>query len=198
MNNIRHNIFKHLTESKHVLNKLIQRLEEDTILEEVCNLCTTAYMSGNKILIAGNGGSAADAQHFAGELVSSFYFERPALPAIALTTDSSVLTAIANDSSYEEIFARQIQAHGKSGDIFVVISTSGNSKNLLKAVSTCKDLGVKVVALTGETGGELKKIVDFCIRVPSNSTPRIQECHIIIEHIICSHIESSIFSKGES
>ena len=162
-------------------------------LNKVCALCITAYRSGGKILVAGNGGSAADAQHFAGELVSRFYFDRPPLAAVALTTDSSILTAIGNDYGYEDVFARQVQAHGRAGDVFIAISTSGNSPNILKAIEAAKELGLVVIGLTGRNGGKMKGLCDVCLCAPSDSTPRIQECHLVIEHILCACIEESLF-----
>jgi D-sedoheptulose 7-phosphate isomerase len=155
--------------------------------------CLRTYKSQGKILIAGNGGSAADAQHFAGELVSRFYFDRPPLAAIALTTDSSILTAIGNDYGYEDVFARQVQALGRKGDVFIAISTSGNSPNILRAVEAAKSIGLVVIGLTGRTGGKLKALCDVCLCAPSDSTPRIQECHLVLEHILCACIEESLF-----
>ena len=157
--------------------------------------CLKTYLNNGKILIAGNGGSAADAQHFAGELVSRFLFDRPALSAIALTTDSSILTAIGNDYGYEDVFARQIQAHGRSGDVFIAISTSGNSANILKAIQTAKAIGLVVIGLTGRSGGKMKDMCDVCLCAPSDSTPRIQECHLFFEHTLCACIEESLFGE---
>lgn len=162
-------------------------------LQTAVHLCTNAYNLGHKILIAGNGGSAADAQHFAGELVSRFQFNRPALSAIALTTDSSILTSIGNDYGYANVFARQIEAHGRNGDIFIAISTSGNSANILKAIESAKSIGLIVIGLTGRAGGEMKPMCDICLCAPSDSTPRIQEFHLVYEHTLCACIESSLF-----
>jgi D-sedoheptulose 7-phosphate isomerase len=166
------------------------------LIQEVSKVVTEAYKKGNKTLIAGNGGSAADAQHIAGEFVSKFYFDRPGLASIALTTDTSILTAIGNDYGYEKLFARQIQANGVKGDIFIGISTSGNSKNIVKALEECKEKGIVTVGLTGQSGGKMKELCDYCICVPSNETPRIQESHILIGHIICAVVEEEIFGKG--
>ena len=163
------------------------------LLEASVKICINAYGTGNKIVIAGNGGSAADAQHFAGELVSRFNFDRPPLSAIALTTDSSILTAIGNDYGYEDVFARQIQAHGRAGDVFIVISTSGNSPNILKAIEAAKSIGLVVIGLTGQSGGKMKDMCDVCLCAPSDSTPRIQECHLFFEHTLCACIEESLF-----
>ncbi|WP_025209028.1 D-sedoheptulose 7-phosphate isomerase [Hippea sp. KM1] len=163
---------------------------------EIGNLLIETYKKGNKLLIAGNGGSAADAQHIAGELVSKFYFDRPALPAIALTTDTSIITAIGNDYGYEYLFSRQIEANGVKGDVFLGISTSGNSKNIIEGLKTAKEKGLITIGLTGESGGKMKELCDYCICVPSSETPRIQEAHILIGHILCSVIEEAIFGKG--
>lgn len=161
--------------------------------ESTYKACLQTYRNQGKILIAGNGGSAADAQHFAGELVSRFNFDRPPLAAIALTTDSSILTAIGNDYGYEEVFARQVQAHGRTGDVFIAISTSGNSPNILKAIDAAKALGLVVIGMTGRSGGKMKSMCDVCLCAPSDSTPRIQECHLVIEHSLCACIEESLF-----
>lgn len=189
------NALSDLEESIEVKRLLLSDLESNKLLNEICELCVKTYFSGNKILIAGNGGSAADAQHFAGEMVSRFNFDRPPLSAIALTTDTSILTAIGNDYGYDKIFSRQIQAHGHSGDIFFAISTSGNSKNILEAISVCKEIGIHVIGLSGLSGGKMKELCEYCICVPSTLTPRIQECHITIEHAICNFVERSLFSS---
>lgn len=165
------------------------------IISKVSQLAIETYKSGNKVLIAGNGGSAADAQHIAGELVSKFYFDRPALPAIALTTDTSILTSIGNDYGYDKVFERQIQAVGQTEDIFIGITTSGNSQNIINAFKECKKKGIITVGLTGETGGKIEEFCDYCIKVPSHETPRIQEAHIMIGHIICAIIEKALFEK---
>lgn len=153
-------------------------------------------LDGNKILCCGNGGSAADSQHFAAELLNRFEIERPGLPALALTTDSSTLTAIANDYSYDEIFSKQISALGKAGDLLLAISTSGNSRNVLKAIEAAHERDMKVIALTGRDGGEIAKLLinsDVEIRVPAESTARIQEVHILILHCLCDLIDIQLF-----
>jgi D-sedoheptulose 7-phosphate isomerase len=165
------------------------------LLNRVAGDLIAAYRAGKKTLIAGNGGSAADAQHIAAEFVSRFYFDRPALPSIALTTDTSALTAIGNDYGYEYLFSRQLEANGCSGDIYIAISTSGNSKNVLKSLESAKKLGIKTVGLTGRSGGKMKEMVDYCICVPSDETPRIQETHILIGHILCAAVEKELFEK---
>ena len=160
----------------------------DAIYKAVVSI-SEAIRRGNKLLIAGNGGSAADAQHIAAEVVGRFYRERRGLPAIALTTDTSILTSIGNDYGFEQIFSRQIEALGRKGDVFLGISTSGNSVNVVNAVRKAAELGITTVGLTGEEGGKLKGLVDILIAVPSSNTPRIQEVHITIGHIICELVE---------
>lgn len=165
-------------------------------VERVAAAAVATYRSGGKIVLAGNGGSAADAQHIAGELVSRFYFDRPPLSAIALTTDSSVVTAIGNDYGYNQVFVRQVQANVSRNDMFIGISTSGNSQNIVEAVKYCAGHSISTVALTGYSGGELAKLCTHSICVPSFETPRIQEAHIMLGHIICSIIEEELFGKG--
>jgi D-sedoheptulose 7-phosphate isomerase len=155
----------------------------------------TALRQANKILLFGNGGSAADAQHIAAEFVGRFAFDRPALPAFALTANSSTLTAIGNDYGFDRVFSRQIEAVGRPGDVAIGISTSGNSLNVLDAVLAARRNGLRTIALTGGTGGKLKDNVDYCICVPSSETPRIQECHILIGHIISELAEVEIFGE---
>jgi D-sedoheptulose 7-phosphate isomerase len=172
-------------------------LEDEALLELIIKSAETiikSYKSGKKTMFAGNGGSAADAQHLAGELVARFYFDRPGIPSIALTTDSSILTAIGNDYGYEKLFSRQVQAMGNEGDIFIGLSTSGNSPNILSALDVCKEKGIVAIGLTGMTGGKMADRCDICIKVPSNDTPRIQESHILIGHILCCAIEQELFS----
>ena len=197
MENMMLNFIESQIEKSYKTKKAI--LEDDSLLSvirEVSSKTVEAYRRGNKTLIAGNGGSAADAQHIAGEFVSRFYFDRPGLPSMALTTDTSILTAIGNDYGYERLFARQIEANAKEGDVFIAISTSGNSPNILEALEVCKDRNILSVGLTGESGGRMKDICDYCICVPSSETPRIQESHILIGHIICAVVEEEIFGKG--
>ncbi|QGW66800.1 SIS domain-containing protein [Lysobacter soli] len=158
-------------------------------------ICVDALRDGRKVLFAGNGGSAADAQHWAGELVSRFYYDRPGLPAIALTTDTSILTAIGNDYGYDYTFARQIEALGQAGDVFVAISTSGRSKNILRALDACEQKGVRVIGFTGAGGGDMASRCEVCFRIPSDETPRIQEGHEFIGHLVCALIESEIFPR---
>lgn len=152
-----------------------------------------AYRVKKKIILFGNGGSAADAQHIACELVGRFRKERRALPAIALSTNTSTLTAIGNDYGYEDVFARQVEAFVEEGDIVIGISTSGDANNVLNGLKVAKEKGAKTVGLSGKSGGRLKSLVDLCLVVPSDSTPRIQEAHITIGHIICSIVERELF-----
>lgn len=157
--------------------------------------CVSSLRAGGKLLFAGNGGSAADAQHWAGELVSRFYYDRPGLPAIALTTDTSILTAIGNDYGYDYTFARQVEALGRPGDVLVLISTSGNSPNVVRAAEAARARDVKVIGFTGQGGGKLAPMSDICFRIPSNETPRIQEGHEFIGHLLCALIEAEMFPR---
>jgi len=174
-----------------------QVLADKPLLEAtlaVAKLCEERLRAGNKIILAGNGGSAADSQHIAAEFVSRFEFDRPGLPSISLTTDTSMLTAIVNDYGYDYVFARQIEANGQKGDVFIGISTSGNSKNVVRAVESAKAKGIITVALCGASG-KLKDLCDFALCVPSTHTPRIQENHILLGHAICALVEEAIWAK---
>jgi len=162
----------------------------------VAKECVALYKTDKKTMLAGNGGSAADAQHIAAELVGRYGFDRPSIPSLALTTDTSNLTAIGNDYGYDQVFSRQLEGMGQSGDIFIGISTSGNSTNIVKAFESAKKKGIKTVALVGRDGGLMAKMADMAIIVPSDSTPRIQESHILIGHILCDIIEKEIFAEG--
>ena len=161
---------------------------------EAADMCVHALKNGNKIIFAGNGGSAADSQHLAAEFVSRFNFDRPGLASIALTTDTSMLTAIGNDYGFVKLFARQMQANGQKGDVFFGISTSGNSANILAAIEEADKIGVKTVALCGNAG-KLPEVCDLTLNVPSTSTPYIQESHISIGHIICGIVEEVMFAE---
>jgi D-sedoheptulose 7-phosphate isomerase len=178
----------------------LRTMSEDAALHaamaRVATTCIEALRKGNKILFAGNGGSAADAQHLAGELLSRFHYDRPGLPAFSLSTDTSVLTAIGNDYGYERLFARQIEAVGQAGDVFFAISTSGRSPNILNALRVARAKGIVCVGLTGRGGGELPVLCDHCLRTPSDSTPRIQEGHITMGHTICCLIEQQLFPRA--
>src|SRR5712675_2591536 len=162
---------------------------------KVSAILVQALKRGNKLLIFGNGGSAADAQHIAAEFVGRFAFDRPALPALALSVNGSCVTAIGNDYGFDLVFSRQLEALGRRGDVAIGISTSGNSPNVVKAMSTARKMELHTVALTGAAGGGLKGIVDNCLCVPSSETPRIQEGHILVGHIISELVESQMFQK---
>ncbi|KQK51736.1 D-sedoheptulose 7-phosphate isomerase [Campylobacter jejuni] len=191
-------IKEHFQESILVKEQILKDENLITLIKNASLEVIKAYKNGNKTLLAGNGGSAADAQHIAGEFVSRFYFDRPGIASIALTTDTSILTAIGNDYGYENLFARQVQAQGVKGDVFIGISTSGNSKNILKALELCKQKEIISIGLSGASGGAMNELCDYCIKVPSTCTPRIQEAHILIGHIICAIIEEELFGKGFS
>lgn len=188
-------IIKTFKESSRVkdifLNENLGKLV--TIIETL----TAALKAGNKILLFGNGGSAADAQHIAAEFVNRFVIERPPLPAIALTTDTSVITSIGNDYDFSEIFSKQIRAIGQAGDIAWGISTSGNSPNVLKGLEMAKKTGLVTIAFTGKDGGDIAKIVDFSVNVSSSSTARIQEAHITAAHVICEMVDIKLFQKPD-
>jgi D-sedoheptulose 7-phosphate isomerase len=166
----------------------------ETILD-VANCCSDAFCNGNKVLFCGNGGSAADAQHLAAEFSGRFYYDRAPLPSEALHVNTSYMTAVANDYSFEEVYSRIVKGTGKEGDVLIALSTSGNSANIIRALETARDMGMITVGFTGQTGGKMKSLCDFLINVPSMDTPRIQECHITIGHTICEFVESSLFPK---
>ncbi len=168
------------------------------LIDKVANECTAAFRQGNRVLLAGNGGSAADAQHIAAEFVGRYAFDRPGLPAIAFTTDTSMLTAIANDYGFDQIFRRQLEANGSKDDVFIGISTSGNSANVVAALQRARELDIITVGLTGQGGGEMQSLCDYCLQVPSTSTPRIQESHIMLGHIICDLVEETLFGGQDS
>ncbi|HDZ5243468.1 TPA: D-sedoheptulose 7-phosphate isomerase [Campylobacter jejuni] len=189
-------IKEHFQESILIKEQILKDENLITLIKNASLEVIKAYKNGNKTLLAGNGGSAADAQHIAGEFVSRFYFDRPGIASIALTTDTSILTAIGNDYGYENLFARQVQAQGVKGDVFIGISTSGNSKNILKALELCKQKEIISIGLSGVSGGAMNELCDYCIKVPSTCTPRIQEAHILIGHIICAIVEEELFGKG--
>src|SRR5271165_2973541 len=163
---------------------------------EIVEVTANALASGHKLLLAGNGGSAADAQHIAGEMLSRLYYDRAPAAALALTTDTSVLTAIGNDYGYERLFERQILGLGCPGDVFIAISTSGRSPNILRAIDAARERRIVTVGFTGRTGGEMPSRCDMCLRAPSDSTPLIQQIHITAGHIICGLVEERLFSRG--
>ncbi len=178
-----------LQETLHVQQALFDQVE---LIQQIAAAITHALRGGHKTLLCGNGGSAADAQHVAAELLGRFARERAAWPALALTTNSSVMTAIANDYDFERIFARQVEGLAAAGDVVVGISTSGNSLNVLRALEVAREKGCFTIGFTGKGGGRLKDIVDLCFRAPSDSTPRIQEAHIVVWHIICELVERDL------
>jgi D-sedoheptulose 7-phosphate isomerase len=197
---------KQTTEFEHRVRELIEAsittkqgmLRSSEVLVTVAKvgeILVSALKQGNKALLFGNGGSAADAQHIAAELVGRFALDRPALPALALSVNTSCVTSIGNDYGFDQVFSRQIEALARPGDVAIGISTSGNSANVLRAMSAARKIGLHTVALTGHTGGNLRNTVDHCICVPSNEKPRIQECHILIGHIISELVEREMFRE---
>ena len=190
----------------YINNKIIETqlvidaiLKDESLLytlEQAALACIRSISEGGKILLAGNGGSAADAQHIAGELVSRFAFERSGLPAITLTTDTSILTSIGNDYGYEKLFIRQIQALGNKGDVFIGYSTSGSSPNMLSAFEGAQKKGLVCVGFTGNRRGPMRNLCDHLLEVPSSNTPKIQEMHLVLGHILCGLIEDSIFKSN--
>ena len=182
-----------IKESIEVKQQILSDVELLETVQKVASTCTTAFCEGNKVLFCGNGGSAADAQHLAAELSGRFYFDRNPLPAEALHVNTSFLTAVANDYSYEEVYARMVKAQGKKGDLLIGLSTSGNSENIIRAIKNANEIGMITVGFTGASGGKMKNLCDFLINVPSEDTPRIQESHILIGHIICELIELKLF-----
>jgi len=166
-------------------------------VQEIAHMMTDRLRAGNKILFCGNGGSAADAQHLAAEFSGRFYIDRKALPAEALHCNTSYLTAVANDYSYDVVYSRLIEGIGNPGDVLVGLSTSGNSANILLAFKKAAEMQIATVGLTGQTGGKMKQVSQYLVNVPSIDTPRIQECHILIGHIICQLVEEQYFNKKE-
>ena len=186
-------IKKYIQDSINTKQEILNSGEILEQIKKIAEVIVNAYKQDKKVLTAGNGGSAGDAQHIAGELVSKFFFDRPGLSAFALSTDTSILTAIGNDYGYEKSFSRQIQANAKEGDVFIGISTSGNSKNIVLALEEAKKKKVITVGLVGEKECKMDEFCDYIIHVPSASTPTIQESHIMIGHIICALVEEAIF-----
>jgi len=178
-----------------VKQQILQNEELIQSIKTSVNSIVTAFKNGNKVLFCGNGGSASDAQHLAAEFSGRFYKDRDALPAEALHCNTSYLTAVANDYSFDVIYSRLIQGIGNKGDILIGLSTSGNSKNIINAFEEAKRKGMTTIGFTGETGGKMKACSDFLLNVPSNDTPRIQESHIMLGHIICELVENKIFSN---
>ena len=182
-----------LLESAELKRKVAEAMADS--IEKAIEAMCSALRAGKKVLLMGNGGSAADAQHIAAELVSRFKKERKAIPAISLSTDTSILTAIGNDYGFEKVFERQIEALGNKGDVVIGISTSGNSENVYRAMKLAKEMGLKTIGLLGNDGGKIKDFSDIPLIVPSKNTPRIQEAHITIEHIICEGVEKKIYEQ---
>ncbi len=193
---MRQTILDRLDGTAQLLRTIAADPDLPTLIEQITQACIDTLTRGNKLLLAGNGGSAADAQHIAGEFVSRFYFDRPGLPAIALTTDTSVLTAIGNDYGYEKLFSRQVQALGVKGDLLFAISTSGRSPNILLALGEARERGLTTVGFTGRAGGEMPDLCDYCLRVPADQTPTIQEAHMVIAHTVCALVEQRLFGAG--
>ncbi len=187
-------IEKELKESIDVKQSLLAG--SISTIEEMARMMVSCLRSGNTVYLIGNGGSAADAQHIAGEMVGRFKRDRKALPVLALTTDTSVITAIANDYGYDLCFERQVEAFVKDGDMVIGISTSGNSEGILRAIRLAREKGAVTMGLTGQDGGGLKGLVDVCLQVPSQNTPRIQECHATVGHILCSIVEKELFGDS--
>ena len=186
-------VIRELEESARIKRTIAKNLPD--AIEKAARMVIDAYKSGKKVFLIGNGGSAADAQHIAAELAGRFRLERKGLPAIALTVNTSTLTALANDYGYDTVFSRQLEALAQSKDILIAITTSGTSANVLKAIETARAMGVTVIALTGENGDKLKSMTDLTIIVPSDNTARVQEAHITIGHIICHLVEKELFDE---
>ncbi len=184
-----------IQQSIDVKKKILDDQEIVTTIENIVKVCIDALKNGGKVLFCGNGGSAADAQHLAAELSGRFYFDRKPLDSEALHVNTSYLTAVANDYSFDEVFSRLVEAKGRKGDVLIGLSTSGNSPNVLKAFETAWKLGITTIGMTGESGGKMKEISNYLIRVPSKDTPRIQESHILIGHIVCELIEERLFGS---
>jgi len=191
-------IIRAIGDSISVKKKILEDEGLINLLHEVAGECIAAFRQGNRVLLAGNGGSAADAQHIAAEFVGRYAFDRPGLPAIALTADTSMLTAIGNDYGFDRIFCRQLEANGRKGDVFIGISTSGNSSNVIAALQRARELDITTIGLTGQSGGGIQAHCDHCIQVPSMSTPRIQESHIMLAHIICDLVEETLFGGQDN
>ena len=188
-------ILDYLTRSRDTLQAAIDQPEFVATIEQIADRVTLALAEGRKVLLAGNGGSAGDAQHIAGELIGKLNYDRAPLAAIALSTDTSVLTAIGNDYGYESIFARQIQGLGQAGDLLIAISTSGRSPNILRAIEAARQKGLFVVGFTGKSGGDMRARCDLCLCAPSDATQLIQQIHIIAGHVACELVEQRLFPR---
>ncbi len=190
---MRNRFQKIILESVAIKQRILADEKLLTTLEQVVETCITAFQKDKKLLFCGNGGSASDAQHIAAELSGRFYKERAPLYAEALHVNSSFVTAVANDYSYEEVYARMVRAAGRAGDVLFAISTSGNSPNILKTIEAAREQKMIVVGLTGDSGGQMNSMCDYILKVPSNDTPRIQEAHILLGHILCELVEEGLF-----
>ena len=186
-----------IKESLDIKSKILHDEQLINLIENAITMITKTFENGNKVFFCGNGGSAADAQHLAAEFSGRFYIDRKALPSEALHCNTSYLTAVANDYSYDLIYSRLLEGIAVSGDVLIGISTSGNSKNIINAFIKANELGIKVVSLTGNSGGQMKNFADISIRIPSDDTPRIQEAHILVGHIICQFVEENLFAKND-
>lgn len=184
-----------ITESQRIVSAMLADTKLMEAVQHAAEACLKCLKGGGKLLFAGNGGSAADAQHMAGEYVSRFAFDRPGLPAMALTVDTSILTAIGNDYGYEQLFARQVQANGNKGDVFFGYSTSGKSPNILKAFEEARASDLATIGLTGNRSGPMDQLCDILLKVPSMETPKIQEGHLVLGHIICGLVENQLFTR---
>jgi D-sedoheptulose 7-phosphate isomerase len=194
-NPVRSHIVAQITEAQRIMAAMLNDSSLLSRVEDAARACVQSLRSGGKVLLAGNGGSAADAQHIAGEFVSRFAFDRPGLAAVALTTDTSILTAIGNDYGYEKLFSRQVQALGRKGDVFVGYSTSGKSPNVLRAFETAREAGLICIGFTGNRGGAMRELCHHLLEVPSADTPKIQEGHLVLGHILCGLAEAEIFGS---
>lgn len=189
---------KELSQAAAVLEAVSRDAALHATLAQAAAATAGVLRAGGKLLVAGNGGSAADAQHVAAEFVSRLVQDRPAMRAVALTTDTSILTALGNDYGYERVFARQVEALGQRGDIFMAISTSGNSPNILRALELSREMGLATIGLTGKSGGKMAPLCDYCLRMPSDVTMHIQEAHLALEHMFCMVTEREYFGPQRS
>lgn len=187
-----------LLEGINVIEAMAQNTTLHAILNSAAEATAAALKSGHKLMVAGNGGSAADAQHLVAEFVNRLVGDRPAMRAVALTTDSCILTSVGNDYGFERIFARQIEAIGQPGDVFLAISTSGNSPNMLRALELSRQMGIETIGLTGSTGGKMKPLCDYCLCIPSEVTMYIQQAHLALEHIFCMIAEQRYFAEAQA
>jgi D-sedoheptulose 7-phosphate isomerase len=193
---MRETIDAQLAEAQRILAAMRSDAALLATLESTAQACLRSLRAGGKLLLAGNGGSAADAQHIAGEFVSRFAYDRPGLAAVALTTDTSILTAIGNDYGYELLFARQVRALGRPGDLLLAYSTSGRSPNILRALEAARELGLVTVGFTGNRGGPMHELCDHLLEVPSADTPKIQEGHLVLGHVFCGLVEAEMFPRA--